>query len=247
MRPIAIALTSLALLTAAQTSAVASPVLPPQAAVIVSACHPADDVSARFATFVGEMRSLTGTARMSMRFTLLEKLGTRDFLPVPLSDLRPLRKSKRGVSTFIYTQRVTALRDGGTYRMRVQFRWYDATGKATKTRTVHSGACHQPAPLPNLVIDSVTRSAGTMPGTSNYSVTVRNAGAGDAGAFAIALRVDGGLADAAHMPSLPAGQSATVQMNGPPCGAVARAVVDPANAVKETNESDNLYTLACTG
>jgi hypothetical protein len=247
MRPFAIALTSLALLTATQTSAVASSVSPPQAAVLVSACHPADDVSARFATFVGEMRALTGTARMSMRFTLLEKLGTRDFLPVPLSDLRPLRKSKRGVSTFIYTQRVTALRDGGTYRMRVQFRWYDATGRVTKTRTVHSSACHQPAPLPNLVIDSVTKSPGSTPGSSDYLVTVRNAGAGDAGAFGMALRVDSGLATTAHMPSLPDGQSATVHMSGPLCGGVARVVVDPTGAVKETNESDNLYTLACTG
>ena len=173
-----------------------------QGAVIVAACHPSDDVTTRFATFVGEMRALPGSARMAMRFTLLQRLGTPDFTAVGLPDLRPWRRSKKGVSSFIYTQRVTALRDGDTYRMRVQMRWYGSNGKLMKVRTMRSGACKQPAPLPNLRISSISTAPGAVSGTTSYMVTVQNDGAGDTGPVVVGLRVDGGTLSTARVPTL---------------------------------------------
>src|SRR5919197_6767962 len=123
MRRIGVCTIALALSASYVSQASATSTTTPVSAVVVAACHPSDDVDQRFATFVGQMQAVKGTLRMAMRFTLLERLGATDFNAVSLTDLRPWRRSKRGVSSFLYTQRVTALRDGGTYRMRVQFRW----------------------------------------------------------------------------------------------------------------------------
>ena len=127
------------------------------------------------------------------------------------------------MSSFIYTQRVTALRDGGTYRMRVQMRWYGSDGKLMKVRTMRSGACKQPAPLPNLRISSIGTSPGAVSGTTSYMVTVQNDGVGDAGPVVVGLRVDGGTLSTARVPTLAAGQAASVRLTGPACTATLRA------------------------
>jgi CARDB len=213
--------------------------------VVVAACHPSDDVSQRFATFAGQMQAVKGTARMAMHFTLLERLNAPDFTAVGLTELRPWRRSKKGASSFIYTQRVTALRDGGTYRMRVQFRWYGSDGKVMKTKTMRSGACHQPAPLPNLQISSITGSPGALQGTEAYVITVANTGSGDAGAVTVALKVDGGVATTGQIPVVAAGKTATLKLSGPTCTSVVRAIADPRDAIDETNEKDNSLLTVC--
>ncbi len=250
MRRIATVFSALALTGAFATGALADQPAPAtmgmaSGAVIVAACHPSDDVTTRFATFVGEMRALQGSARMAMRFTLLQRLGTPDFTAVGLPELRPWRRSKKGASNFIYTQRVTALRDGGTYRMRVQMRWYGSDGKLMKVRTMRSGACKQPAPLPNLRISSIGTSPGTVSGTTSYMVTVQNDGVGDAGPVVVGLRVDGGPLSTARVPTLAAGQAASVRLTGPACTATLRAIADPGNAIRETSETDNALVEAC--
>src|SRR3954447_1061407 len=136
MRRIAGFTTALALLASwvPGASAGSSTSTPPLTTVVVAACHPSDDVDERFATFVGQMQAVKGTQRMALHFSLLERLGAPDFEAVALPDLRPRRRSKKGASSFIYSQRITALRDGGSYRMRVLFRWYGADGKVFKTK-----------------------------------------------------------------------------------------------------------------
>jgi hypothetical protein len=217
----------------------------PLSSVVVAACHPSDAVDQRFATFAGQMQAVKGTQRMAMHFTLLERLNAPDFSAVGLFDLKPWRRSKKGVSSFIYTQRVTALHDGGSYRMRVQFRWYDSDGSVIKTKTMRSGVCHQPASLPNLEISSITASPGAVQGTSNYVVTVENAGSGDAGAVDVALKVDGGSPITAQLPLVSAGKTATATLTGPACASFVRAVADPRDKIDETNEKDNALGTAC--
>ncbi|HXD56465.1 MAG TPA: CARDB domain-containing protein [Thermoleophilaceae bacterium] len=246
MRRIAGITTALALLAFAGTGASArTSSTTPVAAAIVAACHPSDDVGERFATFVGQMQAVNGTVRMAMHFSLLEKLGTPSFQPVALGSLRPWRRSKKGATNFIYTQRVTALRDGGTYRMRLLFRWYGADGKVIKTKTVRSGACHQPAPLPNLEVSSVTAKPGIAPGTSSYAISVFNDGTGDAGAVDVALKVDGGTAATGQIPAIAAGRTGTVNVTGPACSRFIRAAVDPRGKINETDETDNVLVTAC--
>ncbi|HET8672585.1 MAG TPA: CARDB domain-containing protein [Thermoleophilaceae bacterium] len=216
------------------------------ALVTVSDCHPADELAQRYASFSGQMRAYPGTARMMMRFTLLERLGgLTGFQPVPLQDLRPWRRSKPGARTFIYTQRVTALRDGGAYRMRVQFRWYGAHGTLLRTRFAHSRVCSQPAPLPNLTIGGISSAAAATPDQRLYSITVTNSGDGEARNVEVALKVDGTVVGATRVDLLPADESTVAQISGPQCAFDVRAIADPDRRIRETSDADNTLTVPC--
>jgi subtilase family serine protease len=129
--------------------------------------------------------------------------------------------------------------------MRVQFRWYSGDGKVIKTKTLRSGSCHQPTPLPNLQVSSISASPGALQGTTNYVITVANDGSGDAGAVEVALKVDGGSLTTGRVPVLDAGETATVQLTGPACTSVVRAAADPQDVIDETNEKDNSLVTAC--
>jgi hypothetical protein len=246
MRRIGVCTTALALLAACVPGASASTTATtPVAAVTLAACHPSDDVSQRFATFAGQMQTVKGSTRMGMRFTLLERLDTPDFEPVAVSDLRLWRRSKKGATSFIYSQRITALRDGGSYRMRVLFRWFGSDGRAVKTKTVRSTVCHQPARLPNLMISSITAKPGLLAGNTTYTVTVQNDGTGDAGGVDVALWVDGGTVANGQLAAVAAGKSASIDIAGPACHGFVRAAVDPGDRIVETNENDNTLVTAC--
>lgn len=214
----------------------------------MSDCHPSDDMAQRYASFSGQMRRIPASQEMEMRFTLLERLGGRfsHFKQVALPELRPWRRSKPGAHTFIYNQRVTALRDGGSYRMRVQFRWYDSNGSLLRTSTLRSRSCHQPAPLPNLTITSITSAPAQVAGDRLYSISVSNNGMGDARNVPVELQVDGMTAGTANVDLLPAQESSVVQIEGPRCGLSLRAVADPDRKIAETDESDNALTLPCS-
>ncbi len=247
-----------ALITAVASAALAAPaaasaaghgsagVATRHALVSVADCHPAAALDQRYASFSGQMRAYPGTTRMMMRFTLLERLGgVTGFEPVALQDLRPWRRSKPGARTFIYTQRVTALRDGGAYRMRVQFRWYGAHGTLLRDRFARSRVCHQPAPLPNLSISAISAAPGATKDERLYSITVTNSGGGEARAVDVALKVDGTVVGGTRVDLLPADESTVVQLNGPECAFSVRAIADPDRHIRETNDSDNALTLPC--
>ena len=218
-----------------------------QASVTLVDCHPNADMALRYASFNGQMRAIPGTQRMAMRFTLLERLGgaLAPFKPVSLTDLKPWRRSKPGARAFIYTQRVTALHDDGSYRMRVQFRWYGTGKTVLRTTTLRSRACRQPEPLPNLTINSITSSPATTPGQRVYSITLANSGQGDARNVPVELKVDGTAVGSARVDLLPGQESSVVQIQGPQCALSVRAVADPDRVVPETNDSDNALTVPC--
>ena len=249
MRRALIGIATLAFAAGSATTVLAAagpPGKPGHPSVSVADCHTADDIAQRYASFSAQMRALTGTTRMAVHFTLLERLGGADgFQSVPLSNLHTWRRSKPGARTFIYTQRVTALHDGGYYRMRVQFRWYGSGGSVLRTSVSSSGVCHQPMPLPDLTISSITAAAGTTPGKRTYSVTLANGGAGEARGAVVALKVDGSVVGSSSVDLLPAGESTLVHITGPACAMTVRAVADPDGLVRETDESDNALTLPC--
>jgi hypothetical protein len=217
------------------------------ASVTLTDCHPSDDVTQRYASFNGQMRAVTGAKRMAMRFTLLERIGTglAPFKPVSLPDLKPWRRSKPNARAYIYTQRVTALRDDGSYRMRVQFRWYGDGKTLLRSATVRSRTCRQPAPLPNLTITSIAAAPATVSGQLLYSITLANSGWGDARNVPVELKVDGSTVGSSRVDLLPAQESAVVQIQGPQCAFTVRAVADPDRVIPETNDSDNALTEAC--
>ena len=248
MRRALIGIPALALAAGSAAGAIAAPTgKPAHPTVSVGDCHPSADVSERYASFNAQMRAVPGTSRMAVRFTLLERLNTiGQFEPVSLSDLRSWRRSKPGARTFIYTQRVTALHDGGYYRMRVQFRWYDAQGTLLRSAVARSGACHQPTPLPDLTVTSIGAAPGATADQRNYSVTLANAGQGEVRDVDVALKVDGTVVGSSRVDLLPGEESIVVQIPGPPCALVVRAIADPDGIVRETDDDDNALSVPCT-
>jgi hypothetical protein len=243
-------LTTAAVLTASVAGALAAPsgpsLKPGQASVSVADCHPSDTVADRSASFAGQMRAVTGAKRLAMHFTLLERLGsrTRAYKPIPLSDLKGWRWSKPGARAFIYTQRVTALRDNGSYRMRVQFRWYGDGRTLLRSTSLRSRSCRQPAPLPDLTVTSITGGAVTA-GRRTYSLTVANNGQGDARKVPVALKVDGVAVGSSAVDLLPGQESSVVQIAGPVCAFTVRAIADPGDRIREIDDSNNALTLPC--
>jgi CARDB len=249
-RALAALLASATALTACVAGALGAPSTTPkpaQATVTLAACHPSDEVAQRSASFNGQMHAIPGTKRMAMRFTLLERLGggLAPFKPVSLPDLKPWRPSKPGARAFIYSQRVTALRDNGWYRMRVQFRWYGDSGTPLRTVLVRSRTCHQPAPLPNLAVSSIGSVPATAAGQRIYSISVANDGQGDAHNVPVELKVDGATVGSSQVGLLPAQESSVVQIQGPECALTVRAVADPERVIQETDDSDNALTVSC--
>jgi hypothetical protein len=247
-RPLLGALIAAAVLTAWVTAALGAHPRgskPGHATVRLADCHPSDLVSERFAAFDGQMHTIPGAKRMAMHFTLLERRGSRGgYKPVPLTDLKPWRRSKPGVRSFVYTQRVTALRDDGAYRMRVRFRWYGPHRTVLRGTTVRSRTCRQPAPRPDLTVTSI----GSMPlpgGQRSYSVTVANDGQGEAQQVPVVLKVDGVVVGSSMVDLLPGQASSVVQITGPACAFTVRAVADPDRLIDETDDSNNALTVPC--
>jgi hypothetical protein len=227
-------------------AASSGPSKPGQATVSVADCHRSDVVADRFASFNGQMRTLPGARRMAMHFTLLERLGggAHSYKPISLPDLKSWRWSKAGARMFIYAQRVTALRDNGTYRMRVQFRWYGDHKTLLRSTTVRSHACRQPAPLPDVTITSIAGGPATS-GQRTYSVTVANDGDGEARDVPVSLKVDGAVVGSSTLDLLPAQESSVVRIAGPECAFTVRAIANPDRVFPESDGSNNALTVPC--
>ena len=203
-----------------------------------------DSASARSATFLGRMRSISGTDHMAMRFTLLERFGDEKLHPVDFPELRAWRFSKPGVRDFRFKQTVTALQGGGEYRTRVEYRWLDADGNLQRKAVRTSRACRQPGELANLKPGAPSASAGPE-GTSVYVVPVLNDGKAVAQDVAVELYVDGAATNVGHIESVAPGETREVSFTGPACKRGLRAVVDPSDSVKERLEADNVLVSPC--
>jgi hypothetical protein len=214
------------------------------AAVHLSHCRTGQDSGQRQATFRGQMRDVTGSVRMAMRFELLERYPGHTAHTVPIPKLGRWHRSHPGVLRYTYTQKVKQLKPGGSYRTRVSFRWYGANGELLKRARRVSKPCVQDRGLPNLVVSAVRILPGDASGTAQYSVTIDNTGEGPAEGFQVTLIIDGAVADERKVDRLDAGESDTVDLNGPDCKRL-RAVVDRYEDVPEEREDDNSLRSRC--
>lgn len=220
----------------------------PPATVAVTECVIKDDGDrGRSATFRGVMHAVRGSSRMQMRFTLLEKTGAGGFEALRQPELATWQRSRPGVKVFAYDQRVAGLRAGGSYRVRVAFRWLGADGTVVRRLARRSDSCRQPGALPNLTISGITWGPGPRPATADYVVEVTNSGGSSASGARVVLRVDGALVDSSDSPALGPGETAAVRFTGPVCSDSVRAVVDPHGAIRESDERDNSLARGCAG
>jgi hypothetical protein len=120
---------------------------PPNPLATVEQCLTAPNPVDRSAIFAGEMSSTPGTARMSMRIELQERLpADAAFHTVAAPGLGFWRSAAPGVKIWRYIKQVNTLSAPASYRAAIRFRWLNAKGKLIKGVERHTGECVQPAP-----------------------------------------------------------------------------------------------------
>ena len=218
-----------------------SPVTPGTVAAVVSCDVTSAD---RAATFYARMDTIPGASKMQIRFQLQERLGRGDTwskLDVPA--LRQWHTSQAGVKRFGWKQTVDALRIGGAYKARVQYRWLSNTGSVISTFSRDTPVCR--GPLPNIVVGDLSVKPGPTSDTRTYRVTVSNKGKVDADEVDVQLSVDKAILDMVTVSSLGTGESRTVSFSGPACRRGIRVKADPGNSIGETIEDDNSQLFSC--
>ncbi len=217
------------------------------ASVRVVECARGPAAENRLAVFRGGMRRVAGSERMWMRFKLQERVGESSFRTVEAPGLGVWRKSRAGVGSFAYRQRVLALAEGAAYRTVVAFRWYGSDGKVIRRAKRLSRACTQPGPVANLRVRRIGGGSPVegAPGVYRYAVYLVNNGRAPAEGFGVSVSVDGGTADTKAVGLLQPGEVRGLFFFGAACQGTVTAVADPADTVREAFEKDNSLTSPC--
>jgi hypothetical protein len=226
-----------AALVAAASAAAASP-LP--ASVKLVGCS----LDEHSAAFLARMKLVDGADRMAVRFTLLERTGVEGDKSVKVPGLRRWHSSKPGVLALRYRQTVRNLEENASYRARVDFRWYSASGTEVARAQKKSSRCRQFVTLPNLTAQITDVGPTKVAGVKRYELLVRNSGHFAVAAAPVRLSVDGDVIDTVSL-SLAAQEARTFVIRGPECHRLARVEADPEKTIAETSEDDNAHELAC--
>ena len=197
------------------------------------------------AVFRGSMRGIEGSARMGMRFTLLERTGSNGFKPLKAPGLGRWRRAQPGVVSFGYRQVVKALPENAAYKMRVDFRWLAADGSVLAQVQKGSPACRQFSALPNLRVEVLGASDTKVAGVVRYRVLVTNTGRAQVTA-PVRLSVDDAVIDTASVALMP-GEWRQIDFRGPTCTNTVAAAADPDGTIVESSETDNIDEVPCPG
>jgi CARDB protein len=210
----------------------------------VSALDPAD----RAATFEGRMRTVRGTVRMQMRFSLQTRAkGQVHWHALAAPGFGRWLSSDPGIGRYVYTKRVIALEAPASYRTVVRFRWLGRDGDRLASDRSTSPTCHQADYRPNLRPLGIDERPGADAEHARYVVPVVNRGKTVADPFDVVVTVDGATLTPAQSPDLDPGERAFVEVEGPPCtaGSMLTVDVDPTGAVDERDEADNRISVPC--
>jgi hypothetical protein len=219
----------------------------PPLAAKVTACTTGTQPTARAATFTASMPAAKGTKRMSMRFRLLQRRGTKGpYRAVDVPEWAAVERSDPGRPGFIFTKRVANLLAPAAYKAVVRFRWYDKRGRIQREATRTTSACRQPDPRPDLRVGELT---GTVRDKDSavYEFVVRNDGRGVADAFGVELTIAGYVQTPVTLGPLAPGTRDKGRVVGPRCrpGDVVTIDVDSEGIVDEAVESDNVVDRPC--
>jgi CARDB len=215
------------------------------AVVRMLSCTPWEEGLGGSVTYAARMRSVPGTARMSLRIRLFEKVGAGKFERVEAEGLGIWRKSHPDASVFRYEQHVRGLHKGAIYRVSVRYRWLNAAGEPFMTAGRESPRCSQDGGLANLRVASIDVKRGSIDETAVYTVKVVNRGTAPAEDVGVLLRVDGEIVDEELIETLEPKEARTVTFNGPVCRERMRVVVDPDQLIVESHERDNVRDPSC--
>ena len=197
-------------------------------------------------SYEARMRSVPGTSRMVVRFHLLQRVPSGEFEEVAADGQDVWRESRRGATEFRWLHKVKGLKQGGEYRVRVDYRWMTDNRTVIQSARRKSKRCSEPGGPPNLRVAGIETVLGAFDGTARYRVTVVNRGGSDARRVGVLLRVDGAVVDEAEpIETLRPGESRTLSFSGPLCRRSLSAEVDPKDAIAESQEDDNVRTAGC--
>jgi hypothetical protein len=213
-------------------------------------CDSALDPADRLAAFEGRMRTVRGTARMQMRFTLQARgMGQVSWRVLAAPGVGRWLSADPGVGRYVYTKRLVALFAPASYRTLVRFRWLGRDGRRIASDRSTSPVCRQADLRANLRPLGIEARAGADAAHARYVVPVANRGKTAAGPFDVVVTVNGATLTPAQTPGLEPGEQALVEVEGPPCadGSMLTVDVDPTGAVDERVEADNRLTVPCPG
>jgi hypothetical protein len=221
-------------------------------------CQRALDPPARAVGITAEMRPLSKTKKMELRFQLLRKTKPHGkFYSVSGGDLGswllPSNPTlgQRAADVWILHKQVVGLSAPAQYRLRVTFRWFGAHGHVLATTTRESAICSEPELRPDLIVQSITAQPVTgHPRENRYMAVIRNAGASAAGPFEILFSPGGSLQTrTVSVGGLPAHKSIKRSFIGPVCSnaSATSVTVDPNDMVDDLNRSNNSLTAVCSG
>jgi hypothetical protein len=153
-----------------------------------------------------------------------------------------------GFTGYKNDQVVSSVTQGATYRVRVRFRWTDASGHVVARATHITNACRQKETRADLRIAKLSIEPGPGPGSRRYVAVVRNAGRTAAGSFDVMLNLISGQYRRT-VSGLAPGQRTTVVIQAPRCraGEAVVAAADPDKVVDEAFEDNNSAVVACSG
>jgi hypothetical protein len=121
----------------------------PAVSATLEECVTSSIQAERSVTFAGEMTTIPGTARMSMRFDVEQRTpGEASFHAVIAPGLGVWRASDAKVKTYRYLKQVTNLTSPAAYRALVHFRWLSAKGHVIKRAERMTPRCAQLATAP---------------------------------------------------------------------------------------------------
>ena len=108
-------------------------------------CRTSATEADRSVTFVAQMTAVPGTARMSIRVELQQRLdGEVSFHTLIAPGLGLWRGSEPGVTIYKYVKQITNLAAPAGYRAVVHFRWIGDRGRLLKRAVLHTASCEQP-------------------------------------------------------------------------------------------------------
>lgn len=197
------------------------------------------------AAFHARMHLVEGASRMAMRFTLIQETAPDRSEAIRAPLLRRWHPSKPGVRSFGYRQGFRNLPENATHRVRVDFRWYSASGVEVQRARRRSASCRQFVELPNLVAELTRVIPTQLPGVMRYEAVVSNKGKGPVTGVPVRLTVDGDVVDTLTLASLAPGEHRSVVIRGPECHRLAKLEVDPEKSIAESSDDDNAFELTC--
>jgi hypothetical protein len=121
----------------------------------------------RSATFTGEMTSIAGAAKMSMRIDIEERVpGEAEFHMVSAPGLGVWRAADPKVKVYKYLKQVGNLSSPASYRGLVRFRWINARGHVIKRAERLTARCLQPASPVQPIVPTPEASSPTTTATT---------------------------------------------------------------------------------